>query len=148
MRILLDTNILGRLAQPRQAEHSPTVLAVENLLRGDHELRLVPQVMYAFWAIATRRSEDNGLGLTVEQAVTELDQFRLVFPPLRDERGILEPWQELVTTHRVQGKSAHDARLVAAMKRHGLTHLLTFNPADFKRYPGIVILDPKAVGRP
>jgi hypothetical protein len=91
MRILLDTNILGRLAQPRQASHAVTVSATEKLLQADHELRLVPQVMYEFWAIATRRVADNGLGLTVEQVEAELNQFSLVFPPLRDERGILDP---------------------------------------------------------
>jgi hypothetical protein len=29
--------------------------------------------------------------------------------------------------------------------RHGLTHLLTFNTADFLRYPGIELLDPQSV---
>jgi len=46
---------------------------------------------------------------------------------------------------KVSGKQAHDARLAAAMLRHGLTHLLTFNIEDFKRYPSINILDPKVV---
>jgi hypothetical protein len=38
--------------------------------------------------------------------------------------------------------NAHDARLVAAMIVHGVTHLLTFNGADFARYSGIRITDP------
>jgi predicted nucleic acid-binding protein len=146
MRILLDTNILARLAQPRHELHSLTVSAMEMLLQGDNEIRLVPQVIYEFWAIATRSVTDNGLGLSVEQVETEINQFKLVFPPLRDERGVLEPWQQLVTAHRVHGKAAHDARIVAAMKRHGLTHLLTFNLDDFKRYPGLELLDPNEVG--
>ena len=45
----------------------------------------------------------------------------------------------------VVGKSAHDARLVAAMEPHGLTHLLTFNLADFRRYSNIQLLDPAVV---
>jgi hypothetical protein len=40
------------------------------------------------------------------------------------------------------GKNAHDARLVAAMRVHGLTHLLTFNAQDFRRYPGINVVTP------
>jgi hypothetical protein len=43
------------------------------------------------------------------------------------------------------GKPAHDARLVAAMERHGLTHLLTFNLVDFQRYAGLELLDPHQV---
>ena len=36
----------------------------------------------------------------------------------------------------------HDARLVALMQVHGITHILTLNRADFARYPGIVPIDP------
>jgi hypothetical protein len=39
--------------------------------------------------------------------------------------------------HGVQGVQGHDARLVAWMQSHGLTHVLTLNAADFARYPGI-----------
>lgn len=148
MKILVDTNILGRLSQPRHAHHAIAASAVETLLRKDEELRLVPQVIYEFWAIGTRAISQNGLGLTVSQVESELHQFRVVFPPLRDERGILEPWQKLVSTHHVQGKATHDARLVAAMLRHNITHILTFNADDFKRYPGIVVLTPDSVVTP
>ena len=39
------------------------------------------------------------------------------------------------------------AGLVAAMLAHGLTHIVTFNTADFTRYTplGIVILHPQDV---
>ena len=42
MKILIDTNILGRLAQPRQTQHAVTVAAMELMLNGKNELRLVP----------------------------------------------------------------------------------------------------------
>ena len=32
------------------------------------------------------------------------------------------------------GVQVHDARLVAAMKIHGINHILTLNVGDFKRY--------------
>jgi predicted nucleic acid-binding protein len=54
-------------------------------------------------------------------------------------------WERLVTLHHVTGKNAHDARLVAAMVVHGITHLLTFNTADFVRFPGVMALDPASV---
>jgi predicted nucleic acid-binding protein len=79
----------------------------------------------------------------VDETRSRLDRFTSLFVPLRDERGILEQWERLVTLHAVQGKSTHDARLVAAMQRHGLTHLLTFNLTDFRRYSGVDLLDPQ-----
>jgi predicted nucleic acid-binding protein len=41
----------------------------------------------------------------------------------------------------------HDARLVAVMRTHGVTHILTFNVSDFVRYQsmGIVPVHPSSV---
>ena len=45
--------------------------------------------------------------------------------------------------HQVSGKKAHDARLVASMKVHGIVTILTFNVEDFARYHGILVLHPE-----
>jgi hypothetical protein len=50
-----------------------------------------------------------------------------------------------VSHYAVSGKNAHDARLVAAMHIHRLGQLLTFNCADFHRFPGITVLSPDQV---
>lgn len=41
----------------------------------------------------------------------------------------------------IAAQHTHHARLVAAMQRHGIARLLTFNPSDFTRFPGIDVLD-------
>ena len=46
--------------------------------------------------------------------------------------------------YSARGKQAHDTRLVAAMRVHGLTHLLTFNARNFNRYEEITVVDPAA----
>jgi hypothetical protein len=121
MRVLIDTNILGRLAQPRHSLYRITTEAVDKLNQDGHELRVVPQILYEFWAIATRPVNENGLGFSITETNDRLRRFKLLFPPLRDERGILEPWEKLVVQHSVMGKPTHDARLVAAMERHGIS---------------------------
>jgi hypothetical protein len=40
-----------------------------------------------------------------------------------------------VVIHSVIGVKVHDAKLVAAMVVHGITHLLTLDEHDFARYP-------------
>jgi predicted nucleic acid-binding protein len=50
----------------------------------------------------------------------------------------------LVTTYGVVGNRLYDARLVAAMTVHGVGRILTFNHADFSRYP-IEVVDPATV---
>jgi predicted nucleic acid-binding protein len=51
----------------------------------------------------------------------------------------------MVVRLAVQGVSVHDARIVAAMRAHGVDHILTLNGADFSRFPGTTVLDPKAI---
>jgi hypothetical protein len=54
-------------------------------------------------------------------------------------------WRRLVITHSVAGARVHDARLVAAMRVHAVTHLLTLNTGDFARYREITAVDPKTL---
>jgi predicted nucleic acid-binding protein len=50
-----------------------------------------------------------------------------------------------VVRHQVSGKQVYDARIVAAMLVHNLTHLLTFNDGDFKRFTEITVVNPRDV---
>jgi len=76
--------------------------------------------------------------MTTPAAETEVVRLLNQFHLLRDERAILERWQELVVQYDVQGKTAH----VAAMNRHGLSKLLTFNDQHFRRFSHIDVLHP------
>ena len=147
MRILIDTNILARLAQPAHPHHPGTVRAIEALRGNGDELCVVPQVIYEYWVVCTRPPGENGLGMTTAETRTETAQIKRLFTLFRDERAIFPVWEDLVTSYEVKGKNAHDARLVAAMSRHGLKHLLTFNAPDFSRYSGITVFTPDQVLR-
>ena len=59
--------------------------------------------------------------------------------------AIYPEWERLVIQYAVIGRNAHDARIVAAMKVHGITHLLTFNVGDFKRFQGITVVAPDEI---
>ncbi len=64
---------------------------------------------------------------------------------LLPELSLQSAWEGLVVTHRISGKSTHDARLVAAMIVHRIDSILTFNVQDFIRYNGIAVLDPATI---
>ena len=145
MNILVDTNILGRLAEPAHPQHNDAVASVDSLHRRGDQPCVVPQVLYEFWVVASRPTADNGLGLSVAEAASELARLKALFAFLADSAAIYPEWERLVAAFAVSGKKAHDARLVAAMSVHGVSHLLTFNIADFARYPAVTVLDPSAV---
>ena len=70
-------------------------------------------------------------------SVAELTSINQLFPFLPDTPAIYPEWERLVVQHLVLGKNGHDARYVAAMNIHGITHLLTDNKDDFKRFTNI-----------
>src|SRR6266852_9420521 len=64
------------------------------------------------------------------------------------EPEIFSRWERIVGLYQVTGKQAHDARIVAAMSVHGLTHLLTFNDRDFRRFTEITVVNPQDIISP
>ena len=148
MTVLVDTNILARLAQPSHPHHSLALAALDALHVRGHDVAIVPQVLYEFWTVCTRPPAQNGLGFPTRQAHSEQVKASGLFRLLPDNASILPEWQRFVVRHDVKGRNAHDARLVAAMNVHGVGHILTFNVADFARYPGITVLDPQSVVPP
>lgn len=148
MLVLVDTNVLLRVVEPRHPHHAEAAQSLRTLRSDGHDLCLVPQFHYEFRVVATRPVAQNGLGMTTAEAEAELGKLGTPLSRLlRDERAIYDRWRGLIGKHHVEGKQAHDARLVAAMERHGLTNLLTFNVNDFKNYAGIRLLEPASVAR-
>src|SRR5437868_8800244 len=121
--ILVDTNLLARMinsahAQCAIARHATTVLRE----RGER-LFIVPQNLYEFYAVATRKAGapptgQNGLGMTPNQAGLWLKYFQRRFMLLADREDMLSYWHELVVANSIKGLRSYDARLVAAMKAH------------------------------
>jgi predicted nucleic acid-binding protein len=118
---------------------------MESLLDQALQLSIVAQNLIEFWAVATRPLANNGLALSITDTVAHVKTFRQTFTLLPDTPDIFSEWERLVETHEVRGRQAHDARLVAAMLAHGVTHLLTFNTDDFKRYNKINAVNPQDV---
>ena len=149
MAYLIDTNILVRLANTADVQHSVAARAVLELHRRGEELHLTPQVMIEFRNVATRPTGVNGLGLSTANVETLTAGFEAKFLLLPDTRDIYPAWTALVGALGVMGKQVHDARLVAVCHAHGITHLLTFNFAHFIRMagfgPGLVVVDPASV---
>jgi predicted nucleic acid-binding protein len=145
MKILLDTNILTRMAEPGHVQHQVALNATDLLGKQGHDLVLAPQNLYEFWVVCTRPLSLNGLGRNADEAAVELAKFRSLFMILDESPLVLPEWEKLVTSLKIVGKNAHDCRLVAAMTIHQVTHLLTFNDQDFRRFTSITVLTPDAV---
>ena len=142
-RYLLDTNVVVRLCNPSDVQNQLATDAISRLLMQSDECLVATQVIIEFWVVATRPTQVNGLGWTVEQTRSMINQLLDRFPLLRESPQIFPNWLDLVTTNKVTGKRTHDVRIIAAMLANGITHILTFNPRDFIGISGITIIHPQ-----
>ena len=124
MRILVDTNVVLRMADEGHVMHDDTLAAIDWLDANGHECVIVPQVLYEYWVVATRPCENNGLGMTTANVDLAISRWIAVFRLLLDERGVFAHWRDLV--------SANDFRIQRAeVYRQIFDHL-----DDFQRESG------------
>ncbi len=140
--MLTDTNIGLRWLDLGTPASALVAAAIRDLEIRGHELRMCAQNYVEFWATATRPVHANGLGLDAAGADHLLKQVEAAFPLLDDPPSLYAEWRRLVLAHDVSGRQVYDARLAAFMLVHGITHILTFNIADFARYSGVVAVHP------
>src|SRR5262245_34605018 len=122
MPYLADTNVLLRWVQPADPFHAVALAAVEELLDQGERVYVTPQNFVEFWSVATRPASLNGLGMTPAEANTEVGRLEQLFLLAPDDPAIYGEWRRLVASVGVSGAQVHDARLVAIMRVHGLTH--------------------------
>ena len=140
--MLVDTSILLRTLQLQHPQLPVVRSAIKSLTAQGRDLHIAPQNLVELWVVATRPADYNGLGMTPAAAAAELTRLKSIFLLLPETPAIYPVWESLVAQHQVSGKPAHDARLVAAMKVHGLSGILTFDRSGFSRFPGIEVVNP------
>jgi hypothetical protein len=79
--VVLDTNILLRLANPAAPEHEVCRNAVTVPADAGNTLATAAQVLVEFWVLATRPTDVNGLGWTPEftrASTLNTDDFKAI----------------------------------------------------------------------
>jgi len=142
---LVDTNILLRIARRSDPQHQIIDAALAKLALAGATLYYTHQNIAELWNAMTRPIARNGFGLTVtetERAVRVIEAGMSLLP---DSEAVYQEWRRIVVQHAVFGVQVHDARLVAAMRVHGVGHILTLNVTDFSRYSGITVVHPSNI---
>jgi predicted nucleic acid-binding protein len=146
MAYLADTNVMWRRFDPADPRQPEIKTALDKLLLAGESVYITAQNLIEYQSLATRPPDVNGLGLTRIQANAKAQTIESFFPFLPDTADIYLHWRSLMNTHEANGKTVHDARLVAVMLAHGVTHLLTLNPSHFQRFSDLItVVEPKDV---
>ena len=96
MNIVIDTNILGRMAEPGNPQAQLALDATDALRKQGDVPCVLPQILYEFWVVATRPAAQNGLGLSAVQAETELVRIEAMFPLLAETAAVFPEWRRLI----------------------------------------------------
>src|SRR6266566_1789434 len=108
MAYLVETSVLGRLANPADAEYQAASRAILSLHNSGESLHTAPQCLIEFRNVATRPVQANGLGLSTLQAETVADGFEIEFALLEETPAIFAVWKSLVRSAGILGKQVHD----------------------------------------
>jgi len=148
MSYLIDTNILLRSSEPNHPMFGTATSAVSLLLKDGKQLYIMPQNLIEFWNVCTRPQDRNGLGYSTSKTYSEIQSIKSLFSLLSQTSTIYTEWEKLVNNYQVKGVNVHDTYLVAAMLVHNLTHIVTFNVNDFRRYQEITAVNPQDIIKP
>ena len=142
MDFLADTNIAARRVITSDPVHLEVKRVVDHLLLRRDIVAITAQTLIEFQALATRPSEANGLGLSTVEANLQASMMESVFPLLEETPAVYSHWRRLMEKYDIVGRQVYDARLVAVMLTHGVTHILTANAKHFRRFTEITVVEP------
>ncbi|HZB89142.1 MAG TPA: PIN domain-containing protein [Terracidiphilus sp.] len=138
----MDTNILLRWVRRDAAEYDIIRLAMTRLADEGAIPAYTSQNLGEFWNVLTRPVDRNGYGLTTQESDERALEIEESLQLLPDLPAVHQEWRRLLVDYSVCGVQVHDARLVAAMRVHGVGRILTFNTKDFGRYKFIEAVHP------
>jgi predicted nucleic acid-binding protein len=132
--ILVDTNILLSATAPLRPLHRAALSVLNDWPNQGLALATTSQVLREYLVVATRPAEVNGLGLGVEDALSNVAAFRGRMRLLTESEPAWDRLRSLIATHGCMGKQIHDANVVATALTSGVTRLVTANRGDFARF--------------
>jgi predicted nucleic acid-binding protein len=132
--------VLLRLSHRSHPQHSLIATAMRRWVARNVELCFTPQNLGEFWNATTRPPERYGFGLSIQETKAQVQSIERTMTLLSEDERVYRVWCRLLLHHDVQ---VHDAHLAAVLEVYGVTHLLTFNGTDCKRFSSLIAVHPQ-----
>jgi predicted nucleic acid-binding protein len=133
-RAMLDTNVLLAATDEGRAQHDQALRIVNDWPGRGTTLYTSGQIMREYLAVATRPAEQNGLGMTLADALANVRAFRARTSLLAEDGKVADRLLALLDDVACGGRQIHDANVVATMLVHGIDTIVTINLVDFTRF--------------
>jgi predicted nucleic acid-binding protein len=142
-RLFVDTNILAYISLVNSPFHLAAQNKLNDFLQQGFELWISRQIIREYLVVMSRALAEQG-AFDAAQLVADTEKLTAQFSIADDTDLVSTQLFQLIVKYKVQGKPVHDCNIVAAMQVNGISHLLTNNEADFKRYDeGITVVSLK-----
>jgi len=139
----VDTNVLVYASEPTSAFWAAASAALLRLEAAGDTLCISRQIVREYIAVVTR-PQAGMPPLPPASAAASARRLLEIYAVLEDTAIATARLLELLETVSTAGRQVHDANIVATMLAHGVTRLLTFNTADFRRFTPAIELVPIA----
>lgn len=138
--VFIDTNVLVYANRSTSIHHRQALVRMGALGSTD-ELFLSRQAIREYLAAVTR-PDATAPAVPMPTALAELGRMVQLFTVLEDSPAVMGELVRLLARFPTGGRQVYDANIVATMLTYGVDRLLTFNAADFKRFSGLIQLEP------
>lgn len=137
--MFIDTNVFVRARMEGAPGHDAARSRLKQAMGAGERISISRQVTREYLAVVTR-GQDWSPPLPLTDALDSVHWMVSTFAILEDGPEVTEALIALCREVPVGGRQIHDANIVATMVAHREFRLLTFNPADFRRYGDRVTL--------
>ncbi|MCL2781714.1 MAG: PIN domain-containing protein [Actinomycetia bacterium] len=138
-RAFLDTNVYLTATDPKRARHRSALFALEQWPSRGVRTYTSTQVLREYLVVATRPTTANGLGLSPDEALANVEEFEKATEVLPDTLKSWDKLRALLAESKLTGVRIHDANIAACALANGIDTVLTANSADFHRLPILTI---------
>lgn len=140
--VAVDTNILVYAQNEMSPWHAAARRALEGLANAAQPWAIPWPCMHEFLAVVTHprtftKSDSMPQAIAAVESWMESPSLRL----LGELRGHWPELKAMLVAGRIRGGAAHDARIAALCREHGVTELWTAD-RDFSRIPGVRVRNP------
>jgi predicted nucleic acid-binding protein len=146
-KLLLDTNILLEATDEGRNKHHQAVQLFQEAHAMGIDLFLATQNLREYLVVATRPVANNGLGMTITDALENIAQFRSRTSLIAESISAAECFLRWANQYQFHGKKLHDLQLLATAFRGGIHAVVTLNSKDFPVIDQIAVIQLEEIER-
>ncbi len=139
--VFLDTNVLLSATDTSRPRHNQARNVFKASLDTGFHLAISGQIIREYLVVATREPEENGLGLSPEDAVSNIETFLKRTAMIEESEDVSDYLADMVSKYNLTGKRIHDANIAATMKTYSIQLLVTENSGDFNEFDEITVIE-------